>query len=101
MCSGGIRERDLAYHNGTVWAWLAGPFISAYVKLGWSPSSVMIRHILQAFDPSRRSRFRQSSRSSMVIRPIIHGCIAQAWSVGELLRVISEDLGGLREVSTT
>ena len=103
MCSGGTGGRDLAYHNGTVWAWLAGPFISAYVKLGWSPSSVMIRHILQAFD-RHLSEAGLGNVSEIFDGDTPHhprGCIAQAWSTGELLRVISEDLGGLKEVSTT
>ncbi|MCX6656755.1 MAG: glycogen debranching enzyme N-terminal domain-containing protein, partial [Candidatus Bathyarchaeota archaeon] len=101
ICSGSTRDRDLAYHNGTVWAWLAGPFISAYVKLGWSLSSVMIRHILQAFD-QHLSKAGLGNLSEIFDGDMPHnprGCIAQAWSVGELMRVISEDLGGIKEVS--
>jgi predicted glycogen debranching enzyme len=102
VCSGGPGERDIAYHNGTVWAWLAGPFISSYVKLGWNPSSVMIRHILHAFD-QHLYEAGLGSVSEVFDGDVPHhprGCISQAWSVGELLRVISEDLGGLKEVST-
>jgi len=93
-CSGGPRGRDYAYHNGTVWGWLIGPFISAYVKLGWSPSSAMIRHILHAFD-QHLSEAGLGNVSEVFDGDTPHhprGCIAQAWSVGELLRVISEDL---------
>jgi predicted glycogen debranching enzyme len=98
-CSGGPRDRDYAYHNGTVWAWLIGPFISAYVRLGWSPSSVMIRHILHAFD-QHLTEAGLGNVSEVFDGDAPHhprGCIAQAWSVGELLRVLSEDLGGLKE----
>ena len=102
MCSGSPRDRDLAYHNGTVWAWLAGPFISAYVKLGGSPSSAIIRNILQAFDQHLSEAgigyISEVFDGDSPHRP--RGCIAQAWSVGELLRVISEDLGGHKEVSS-
>lgn len=102
ICSGSPRSRDLAYHNGTVWAWLVGPFISAYVKLGGSPSSAIIRNILQAFDQHLREA-GLGTISEVFDGDSPHhprGCIAQAWSVGELLRVISEDIGGLKEVSS-
>ncbi len=102
ICFGGPRDRDLAYHNGTVWAWLIGPFISAYVKLGWSPTSMMIRHILKAFD-QHLCEAGLGNVSEIFDGDAPHhprGCIAQAWSVGELLRVISEDLGGIKVRST-
>jgi predicted glycogen debranching enzyme len=99
VCSGSSSDRDTAYHNGTVWAWLVGPFISAYVKLGWSPNSVMIRHILHAFD-QHLSEAGLGNVSEVFDGDAPHrprGCITQAWSVGELLRVISEDLNVAKE----
>jgi predicted glycogen debranching enzyme len=102
-CSGSPNDRDTAYHNGTVWAWLVGPFISAHVKLGWSPTSVMIRHILHAFD-QHLSEAGLGNVSEVFDGDAPHrprGCIAQAWSVAELLRVITEDLGVVKEAYAT
>lgn len=98
-CSGGPEDRDSAYHNGTVWAWLVGPFITAYVRLGWNPNSPMIRHILQSFNKhlgeAGLGNVSEIFDGDAPHRP--RGCIAQAWSVGELLRVYSEDLKGFKE----
>jgi glycogen debranching enzyme len=61
----------------------------------------MIHHILQAFD-QHLSEAGLGNLSEIFDGDMPHhprGCIAQAWSVGELMRVISEDLGGIKEVS--
>ena len=96
--TGGPAERDAAYHQGTVWPWLIGPFITAYVKVnGGSPAARLqaaewlkplqdhlseggLGHISEIFDgdPPHRAC----------------GCIAQAWSVGEVLRAYVEDVEG-------
>jgi len=84
--SGGPRERDAAYHQGTVWGWLLGPFVLAHYRvytnraaalaflepLAGSISSYGLGTLAEIFDgdPPHRPR----------------GCIAQAWTVGELLR---------------
>jgi predicted glycogen debranching enzyme len=37
-CSGDSRSRDMAYHNGTIWPWLLGPYVTAYLKVNdYSP----------------------------------------------------------------
>jgi glycogen debranching enzyme len=84
---GDLRARDAAYHQGTVWAWLIGPFIDAWLKLhpgrlaqarafldGFIPhlSEGCIGSISEVFDAE--APFTQ------------RGCIAQAWSVAEVLR---------------
>jgi glycogen debranching enzyme len=59
----------------------------------------MIRHILHAFD-QHLTEAGLGNVSEVFDGDAPHhprGCIAQAWSVGELLRVLSEDLGGLKE----
>ena len=89
-------ERDGAYHQGTVWPWLMGPFITAYIKVNgggtaarrqaneWlSPlkdhlTDAGLGHISEIFDGDQPHHPR--------------GCIAQAWSVGEILRVYVEDV---------
>jgi predicted glycogen debranching enzyme len=95
-CQGSPGERDHSYHNGTAWAWLIGPFITAHVRLGFSGEAVMVRHVLNHFK-QHLSDAGLGSVSEIFdgdppYRP--RGCIAQAWSVGELLRVIHEDLKG-------
>ncbi len=101
-CLGGPGERDYSYHNGTVWAWLIGPFITAHVRLGFSGDAVMVRHVLNHFK-QHLSDAGLGSVSEIFDGDPPHrprGCIAQAWSVGELLRVIHEDLKGaeLKEI---
>lgn len=88
------RERDSAYHQGTVWAWLIGPFVEAYRKVHKAGPetekfvALMLAglegHLMEAGvgqiseifdgDPPHRPR----------------GCFAQAWSVGEVLRVLTK-----------
>jgi len=89
--TGGQRQRDEAYHQGTVWPYLIGPFVEAYLKVN---------------DFSRKSK----RKSAEFIQPLMQhltedgclgqvceifdgdaphkprGCIAQAWSVAELIR---------------
>jgi glycogen debranching enzyme len=38
-CYGDQRSRDTAYHNGTIWPWLLGPYVSAYLKVHNSPEA--------------------------------------------------------------
>jgi predicted glycogen debranching enzyme len=88
------RERDAVYHQGTVWAWLMGPFITAYLKV--NAGSVEARQratkLLRGFDAHLREAGLGQVSEIFDAEPPHHprGCIAQAWSVGELLRVGSE-----------
>ncbi|HII07804.1 MAG TPA: glycogen debranching protein [Methanotrichaceae archaeon] len=89
-------ERDRAYHQGTVWPWLMGPYITARLKAS--------RHTKKSRDEARE-----------IIRPLMDldgqigvgticevfdgdephrpgGCISQAWSLGEVMRAWSEDV---------
>ena len=93
-CAGPPRDRDTAYHNGTVWAWLIGPYITAHTRLGYSPNSLLILHILNSFKHHLQEA-GIGSVSEIFDGDAPHkprGCIAQAWSVGELLRIYHEDL---------
>jgi len=90
---GDQHQRDASYHQGTVWGWLIGPFVSAYLRV---------------YGDCERARF--------FLQPLIHhladhgvgsiseifdgdapftprGCIAQAWSVAEVLRSWQETMG--------
>jgi glycogen debranching enzyme len=93
---GGVSSRDSAYHQGTVWPWLLGPFISAYVKThGRSPASREIAaEWLRGFE-TRMSTAGLGQICEIADAEPPHspkGCIAQAWSVAELLRAAVEDV---------
>jgi predicted glycogen debranching enzyme len=84
---GDIRARDAAYHQGTVWAWLIGPFIDAWLRV--HPDDRGGAHaLLQGFVPHLNEHCVGTiSEVFDAERPWTpHGCIAQAWSVAEVLR---------------
>jgi predicted glycogen debranching enzyme len=88
--AGGWDQRDGAYHQGTVWAWLMGPFIEAHLKVAGRDAGAVeqARRWLEPFD----EHLRQAGLG--FISEIFdgdpphtpRGCIAQAWSVAEVLR---------------
>lgn len=83
---GNLRERDAAYHQGTVWPWLVGHFIDAYLKV--KPDRASARRLLlhfqdHLFDAGIGS-ISEIFDADDPHRP--GGCIAQAWSVAEVLR---------------
>jgi predicted glycogen debranching enzyme len=84
---GDLRARDAAYHQGTVWAWLIGPYVDAMLKL--QPDARQAAHdLLQGFD-EQLSEACVGSISEVfdAESPFTpRGCIAQAWSVAEVLR---------------
>jgi predicted glycogen debranching enzyme len=93
-------SRDGAYHQGTVWPWLMGPFITAYIKVNGGSDAARrqaeawlaplkdhltdagLGHISEIFD------------GDVPHRPV--GCIAQAWSMAEILRTTVEEIYGIR-----
>lgn len=98
---GGPAERDRAYHQGTVWPWLMGPYITARLRAGGNTKKEMeaageilgpliglvgqigVGTICEVFDGDEPHR--------------PGGCISQAWSVGEVMRAWNEGvLGGAR-----
>jgi predicted glycogen debranching enzyme len=91
---GGAAERDSAYHQGTVWPWLMGPFVTAYLRVhaGSSDARDRVERWLNGFgDHLRTAGLGQISEVADGNPPHAPGgCIAQAWSVGELLRAITE-----------
>jgi predicted glycogen debranching enzyme len=85
--SGDLRSRDAAYHQGTVWAWLIGPFIDAWLKL--HPGDVATaRGFLEGFRAHLDEHCVGSISEIFDAEPPFtpRGCIAQAWSVAEVLR---------------
>ncbi len=83
---GNLRERDAAYHQGTVWPWLIGHFIDAYLKV--KPEPVAARRLLQHFEQhlldAGVGSISEIFDAEEPYRP--GGCVAQAWSIAEVLR---------------
>ncbi|MGC2325049.1 MAG: amylo-alpha-1,6-glucosidase, partial [Terriglobales bacterium] len=92
--------RDSAYHQGTVWPWLMGPFLSAYIKVrgGTAEARAQAAKWLEPF----RTHLREAGLgqvSEILDGDLPHrprGCIAQAWSVAELLRAAVEEVFGVK-----
>ena len=81
---GDLRARDAAYHQGTVWSWLIGPFIDAWLKV--HPKDLAGARVLE-IQPPRRRLHRDGQRGVRRRAPLTpRGCAAQAWGVAELLR---------------
>ncbi len=83
-------ERDSAYHQGTVWAWLIGPFVDAYLN-AFGESEENCRYLKSFFEGFRQhlSEAMLGSISEIFDAEAPHapkGCAAQAWSVAEVLR---------------
>ena len=92
--SGDLRSRALAYHQGTVWTWLIGPYVSAAVKVrGLTRSTKLaIKKQLGVYRVHLEER-GLGGVSELFDGDAPHaprGGISQAWSVGELLRAIHE-----------
>jgi len=95
---GDRRQRDKAYHNGTVWPWLLGPFITAFLKIRnhetrWR--SFAFENFLKPLLTEELYRACLGSINEIFDGDPPHesnGCIAQAWSVAEPLRAYIEDV---------
>jgi predicted glycogen debranching enzyme len=81
---GGVLERDSAYHQGTVWPWLIGGFISAYLKVHGESAAARQQagEWLRSFEGM--SQIPEIADGDPPHTP--RGCIAQAWSVSVVLR---------------
>lgn len=88
---GGDRlARDAAYHQGTVWPWLLGPYLSTYFEvMGVNEQTrlharALLQPLLVHLDAAGLGSISEIFDAEQPFAP--HGCIAQAWSVGEVLR---------------
>jgi predicted glycogen debranching enzyme len=91
---GDLRSRDAAYHQGTVWGWLIGPFCDAWRRV--HPDEPQgVRRFLEGFVPHLREAGVGSISEIFDAEPPFRprGCIAQAWSVAEVLRCWRESSG--------
>ncbi|MGH9941367.1 MAG: amylo-alpha-1,6-glucosidase [Pyrinomonadaceae bacterium] len=93
---GGPYQRDTAYHQGTVWGWLIGPFITAYLKIHLrSPASLKMARLWTTEFRTHLTEAGLGQVSEIFDADPPHtprGCFAQAWSVAELLRCELEEL---------
>ena len=93
----GEYHRDLAYHNGTVWPWLMGPFLTSFVKINkrkkrWKQYAFdeYLEPMLHVFDGLWDGSIPEIFDGDPPFAP--RGCMNQAWSVGEILRAWVEDI---------
>jgi len=92
--SGAPFERDSAYHNGTVWSWLLGPYITALARGEGEASRSRAEKVIDNF------KYHLLEAGVGTVSEIYEGiaphsprgCMAQAWSVGEILRAYVEDV---------
>jgi predicted glycogen debranching enzyme len=88
--AGKPEERDAAYHQGTVWGWLLGPFALAHLRVHQDPAIAasflepMLKHVTAAGLGTASEIFDGDPPFAP------QGCIAQAWTVGETLRAWRE-----------
>jgi glycogen debranching enzyme len=86
---GDLRSRDAAYHQGTVWAWLIGPYVDAWVKLHPEESG-RARELVSGFDEHLGKACVGSISEIFDAEPpyVPRGCVAQTWSIAEVLRIV-------------
>jgi predicted glycogen debranching enzyme len=88
---GDLRARDAAYHQGTVWSWLIGPFVDAWLKV--HPKDVDgARRFLEGVKPHLANACIGTVSEVFDAEPPFtpRGCAAQAWGVAEYLRCIAK-----------
>jgi glycogen debranching enzyme len=89
---GGVVQRDGSYHQGTVWPWLIGPFVEAWVRVRGNNAAVkrearekFLTPLLGHLEEAGLSHVSEIADAEAPHRP--RGCPFQAWSVGEVLRL--------------
>jgi len=84
---GDLRSRDAAYHQGTVWPWLLGPLVDAWLKIhpdDKQGARALLEGLVEELDEKCIGSLNEVFDAEEPYRP--RGCVAQAWSVAEMLR---------------
>jgi glycogen debranching enzyme len=87
-------DRDKAYHNGTIWPWLIGAFLEAYLKVNQRSRASLdqarrwLEPLIQSLDEGCVGSISEIYEAQPPHRPV--GAFAQAWSVAEVLRLAVE-----------
>jgi predicted glycogen debranching enzyme len=100
---GGPRDRDAVYHQGTVWGWLLGPFALAHYRVYQDRGAALrfLEPLGRQIDASGLGTLSEIFDGDAPFAP--RGCIAQAWTVAEVLRAWKElaDEKKLEPIQTT
>ena len=95
---GGVRERDGAYHQGTVWPWLLGAFVEAWLRVRGDTiharseaATRFVAPLLEHFESSGPGHVGEIADGDAP--HVARGCPFQAWSVGEALRLVEDVVG--------
>ena len=89
-------SRDSAYHQGTVWPWLLGPFVTASVRVNGGRAAMreyahgLLQGLEAHLSEAGLGQISEIFDADTPHRP--RGCYAQAWSVAEVLRALCEDI---------
>jgi predicted glycogen debranching enzyme len=86
---GDLRARDAAYHQGTVWGWLVGPFVDAWLKTFPDDRAGARRFLAgleQELSEACLGTISEIFDAESPFNP--RGCVAQAWSVAEAMRAL-------------
>ena len=92
---GDLRARDAAYHQGTVWAWLIGPFVDAWLRTypeGRDTAHRMLEDLTAHLGEACIGSISEVFDAEAPFTP--RGCVAQAWSVAEVLRAWVKSVDG-------
>ena len=92
---GNLRTRDAAYHQGTVWGWLIGPAVDAWLRAHPDDAAharSLLDGLIAHLDDAGAGSISEVFGAEPPYAP--RGCIAQAWSVAEVLRCLWKLSGG-------
>ena len=97
----GPYNKDEAYHNGTVWPWLMGPFVKSFIKVkpqtsDWRKYAYenFLEPMLYVYGEHWDGSIHEIFDGDSIFAP--RGCISQAWSVAEILRCWVEDIENIK-----
>jgi glycogen debranching enzyme len=92
QCVGSPEQRDAAYHQGTVWPWLMGPFVEAWIRVRGGSSDAkqqardrFLPSLVAHLEAAGLGHISEITDAEPPFTP--RGCPFQAWSLGEFLRL--------------